>query len=67
VRPLSYRLPEAEQFKDQFALVLEIDPTQSAPDAAVRRAQFLAALGNPAAGQELVRQVLNTDPTMCPR
>jgi hypothetical protein len=62
VRPLPYRLPEAEQFKNQFALVLEIDPAQGAADAAVRRAQFLTALGDPAAGQELIQQVLRADP-----
>nr|MDI1247655.1 hypothetical protein [Lacunisphaera sp.] len=62
VRPLPYQLPEAEQFKHQFALVLEIDPAQSAAEAAVRRAQFLTALGDPAAGQELVQQVLRAEP-----
>lgn len=66
VRPLPYRLPATEQFKDQFALVLEIAPAQRAPDAAVRRAQFLAAMGDPASGQELVRQVLEADPGHLP-
>jgi tetratricopeptide (TPR) repeat protein len=66
VRPLPYRLPEAEQFQNQFALVLEIDPTQGAAEAAVRRAQFLAALGDPAAGLELVQQILRADPDHLP-
>jgi hypothetical protein len=66
VRPLPYRLPDAEQFKDQFALVLEFAPQQTVADATVRRAQFLAALGNPDAGRELVRQVLRADPDHVP-
>ncbi|MDI1336688.1 MAG: hypothetical protein PSU94_10965 [Lacunisphaera sp.] len=66
LRPLPYRLPEAEQFKDQFALLLEIAPQQSAADAAVRRAQFLIALGNPAAGHGLIAQVLAANPDQVP-
>jgi hypothetical protein len=62
VKPLPYHLPEAEQFKDQVAVVLEIVPTQSPVDAAVGRAQFLAALGNPAGGEALVREVLAVQP-----
>ncbi len=62
VRPLPYRLPETAQFKDQFALVLEITPEQTAAEAAVRRAQFLAAMGDTASAQQLVRQVLAGHP-----
>ncbi len=62
VRPLPYRLPETAQFKDQFALVLEIAPEQTAAEAAVRRAQFLAAMGDTASAQQLVRQVLAGHP-----
>lgn len=62
VRPMPYRLPEADAFKDQFALVLEVVPDQTRPDAAVRRAQFLAAMGRPAASLTLVRQVLIENP-----
>ena len=62
VRPLPYHLPEADQFKGQFALVLEIAPAQTPAAAAVHRAQFLAAMGDPAAAQELVRQVLAENP-----
>jgi len=62
VRPLPYRLPETEQFKDQFALVLEIAPEQTAAGAAVRRAQFLAAMGDRTAAQEIIRQVLAGNP-----
>jgi hypothetical protein len=62
VRPLPYRLPEAEQFKGQFALVLEIAPEQTAAEAAVRRAQFLAAMGDTAAAQQLIRQVVAANP-----
>lgn len=62
VRPLPYRLPDTKQFQDQFALVLEVVPAQTAPEAAVRRAQYLAALGNPAAARELINQVLAADP-----
>jgi len=66
VRPLPYRLPESDQFKNQFALVLEIVPAQGPADAAVRRARFLAAMGDPAAARELVRQVLGEDPRHIP-
>lgn len=66
VRPLPYRLPESDQFKNQFALVLEIEPAQSPADAAVRRAQFLAAMNDMAAAQELVRQVLAENPRQLP-
>lgn len=62
VRPLPYRLPSAEAFKEQFALVLEVVPDQTRPDAAVRRAQFLASMGNPAAAHTLVQQVLAANP-----
>lgn len=62
VRPLPYRLPGTEQFKDQFALVLEIAPEQTAAEAAVRRAQFLAAMGDPAAALQLIRQVVAANP-----
>lgn len=62
VRPLPYRLPKTEQFKDQFALVLEIAPEQTATEAAVRRAQFLAAMGDTASAQQLIRQVLAGNP-----
>ncbi len=64
VRPLPYRLPETEQFKDQFALVLEIAPEQSAAEAAVRRAQFLVAVGDRTAAQQLIRQVLAGNPDL---
>lgn len=62
VRPLPYRLPETEQFKDQFALVLEIAPEQTAAEAAVHRARFLAAMGDPASAQQLIRQVVAANP-----
>lgn len=62
VRPLPYRLPATEVFKEQFALVLEIAPAQSAADAAARRAQFLAAMGDEDAARDLVRQVVAENP-----
>jgi len=62
VRPLPYRLPETEQFKDLFALVLEIAPEQTAPEAAVHRARFLAAMGDTASAQQLIRQVVAANP-----
>ncbi len=66
VRPLPYRLPESDQFKNQFALVLELVPAQTAADAAIRRAQFLGAMGDPTAARELVRQVLAENPRHLP-
>jgi len=62
VRPLPYRLPATEQFKDQFALVLEIAPQQTAAEAAVRRAQFLAAMGDSASAWPLIREVVAANP-----
>jgi hypothetical protein len=62
VRPLPYRLPEAEAFKDQFALVLEIVPEQTAAEAAARRAQFLAGMGDTASAGQLARQVIAQNP-----
>lgn len=62
VRPLPYRLPGTEQFKEQFALVLEIAPEQTAAEAAVRRAQFLAAMGDTASALQLIREVVAANP-----
>jgi tetratricopeptide (TPR) repeat protein len=62
VRPLAYHLPQAGQFKDQFALVLELAPAQNAATAAVGRAQFFAAMGNSEAAEDLLRQVLADKP-----
>jgi hypothetical protein len=62
VRPLPYRLPDAEQFKGQVPLVLEVVPAQSPADAAVGRAQYLAAMGSAPAARELLRQVLAIQP-----
>jgi hypothetical protein len=62
LRPLPYRLPAAEQFKDMIPLVLEVTPGQSPTDAATRAAHYLAAMGNPAAAQELLGRVLAAQP-----
>ena len=62
VRPLPYRLPEADPFKNQFALVLEIVPGQTSATAAVGRARFFAAMGDGATARDLLRQVLADEP-----
>lgn len=62
LRPMPYRLPESEAFKDQFALVLEVVTDQSPADAAVAQARFLAAVGKPAAARRLVEQVVSAQP-----
>jgi hypothetical protein len=62
LRPLPYRLPEAEQFKNMVPLVLEVVTDQSPVDATTRTAQYLAAMGNAAAARELLRQVLAVQP-----
>jgi hypothetical protein len=62
VRPLPYRLPEADQFKGMIPLVLEVMPDQSPADAATRSAQYLAAMDNAATARELLRQVLAVQP-----
>ncbi|HET7535447.1 MAG TPA: STT3 domain-containing protein [Candidatus Didemnitutus sp.] len=66
VRPLVYRLPDTPEFKDDFVLVLEIVPDQSPADAAMRRAQFLAAYGNTQDAALLVRDVLAQNPSHLP-
>ncbi len=62
VRPLPYRLPEADLFKNQFALVLEIVPGQTPATAAVGRARFFAAMGDAATARDLLGQVLADQP-----
>lgn len=66
VRPLAYHLPETPQFKDDLVLAFEIVPGQSAPEAAVRRAQFLVAFGNAEDASHLVADTLKANPTFLP-
>ncbi len=66
VRPLVYRLPDTPEYKNDFVLTLEIVPEQSAADAAVRRAQFLAAFGNTEDASHVIRDVLAQNPSHLP-
>jgi hypothetical protein len=62
LRPMPYRLPESDSFKDQFALIMEVVSDQSPADAAVAQARFLTAIGNARAARQVVEQALATDP-----
>ncbi len=66
LRPLPYRLPEAEQFKGALLLVFEVVPNQTPAAAALARARFLAAMGSPAAAGRILGELLSTDPTNAP-
>jgi hypothetical protein len=66
VRPLVYRLPAIPQFKDDLVLALEVVPGQSAAEAAVRRAQFLAAFGANDDAARLVEEALAKNPACLP-